>query len=110
MQGMDLRHEASSLAQAGAGLVVTMLVMTGIGGTIYKVISPGGWIAQAFGHSVKAGFSVLVGLSALLAFYYLSRTWTPSQQHRHMTANLAVGGFALAGLVYLAHFLATGAL
>ena len=105
---MDLRHEAVSLAQAGAGLVITALVMTGIAGTVYKVISPGGWIAQAFGHSVKAGFSVLVGLALLLAFYYFSRTWTPSQKHRHLSANLVVGGFALAGLVYLAHFLATG--
>lgn len=107
---MDLRHEASSLVQAGAGLVLTVLVMAGIGGTIYKVISPGGWIAQAFGHSVKAGFSVLVGLTALLAFYYISRTWTPSQKHRHLTANVVVGGFAIAGLVYLAHFLTTGVL
>jgi hypothetical protein len=107
---MDLRHETTSLVQAGAGLVLTVLVMAGIGGTIYKVISPGGWIAQAFGHSVKAGFSVLVGIAALLAFFYISRTWTPSQRHRHATANVVVAAFALAGLVYLAHFFATGVL
>ena len=107
---MDLRHETSSLVQAGAGLVVTLLVMTGIAGTAYKVISPGGWIAQAFGQSVNAGFSVLAGLSALFAFHYISRTWTPPEDRPQVTPSLAVGGFALAGLVYLAHFLATGAL
>ena len=107
---MSLKNESVSLVQAGAGFAMTVLVMTGIAGTIYKVIAPGGWIAQAFGHSVKAGFSVLVGLAALLAFFYISRTWTPSQRHRHATANFVVAALALAGLVYLAHFFATGVL
>ncbi len=84
--------------------------MTGIAGTIYQVIAPGGWIAQAFGHSVKAGFSLLLATALLLGFAYLSRTWTPSQKHRHFTANLVVSMFALAGAVYLAHFWTTGAL
>jgi hypothetical protein len=105
---MDLRHEAAGAVQTGAGFAITALVMTGIAGTIYKVIAPGGWIAQAFGHSVKAGFSVLVGVTVLLAFFYFSRTWTPSQKHRNLTANLVVSVFALAGLLYLSHFVATG--
>ena len=105
---MDLRHETVSAVQTGAGFLTTVLVMTGIGGTIYKVIAPGGWIAQAFGQSVKAGFSVLVGVAALLAFFYFSRTWTPSQKHRNFTANAVVTVFAAAGFVYLARFWATG--
>ncbi|HEX7052802.1 MAG TPA: hypothetical protein VF211_02565 [Burkholderiales bacterium] len=107
---MNLKHEVVSLAQAGVGFVVTALVMTGIAGTIYKVISPGGWIAQAFGHSAKAGFSVLIAVAALLAFFYFSRTWTPSPKHRNLTANAVVAVFAIAGLIYLAHFFSTGAL
>lgn len=107
---MNLKHETVSLFQAGTGLLLTVLVMTGIAGTIYKVISPGGWIAQAFGHSVKAGFSVLVGLALLLGFFYFSRTWTPSPNHRNVTANVVVAGFAVVGFVYLAHFWVTGVL
>ncbi|HET7198415.1 MAG TPA: hypothetical protein VFI86_07090 [Burkholderiales bacterium] len=107
---MDLKHETVSLVQAGAGFLTTILVMTGIAGTIYKVIAPGGWIAQAFGHSVKAGLSVLIGVAALLAFVYISRTWTPSQKHRNFTANFVVTVFAVAGFIYLAHFWTTGVL
>lgn len=107
---MSLKNETASLAQAGIGFLMSVLVMTGIAGTIYKVISPGGWIAQAFGHSVKAGFSVLVAIAVLLAFFYVSRTWTPSPKQRNLTANMVVGVFAVTGLVYLAHFFATGAL
>lgn len=107
---MSLKNESASLFQASAGFAMTVLVMTGIAGTIYKVIAPGGWIAQAFGHSVKAGFSVLVAISVLLAFFYFSRTWTPSQRHRNFTANAVVTLFAVVGFVYLAHFWATGAL
>ena len=107
---MSLKTETVSLFQASAGFAMTALVMTGIAGTIYKVIAPGGWIAQAFGHSVKAGFSLLVAITVLLGFFYFSRTWTPSPKHRNVTANLVVTGFAVTGVVYLAHFWLRGAL
>jgi hypothetical protein len=107
---MSLKTETVSLFQASAGFLMTVLVMTGIAGTIYKVIAPGGWIAQAFGHSVKAGFSVVVAISVLLAFFYFSRTWTPSHKHRNLTAHTVVAVFAFTGFVYLAHFWVTGAL
>ena len=105
---MSLKNETVSLFQAGAGFLITVLVMTGIAGTIYKVIAPGGWIAQAFGHSVKAGFSVLVAIALLLAFFYFSRTWTPSHKHRNATANVVVSVFAAAGFLYLGRFWASG--
>ena len=107
---MSLKNESVSLLHASAGFAMTVLVMTGIAGTIYKVIAPGGWIAQAFGHSVKAGFSVLVAISVLLAFFYFSRTWTPSHKHRNLTANTVVAVFAAVGLLYLGRFWVTGGL
>jgi cation transport ATPase len=107
---MDLRQETASAIQTGAGLIVGVLVVTGIAGTVYKVIAPGGWVAQAFGHSAKAGFSLLLAIALLLGFAVFSRTWTPSRRHRNFTANLVVALFALAGAVYLAHFWATGKL
>ena len=107
---MSLKTETVSLFQASAGFAMTALVMTGIAGTIYKVIAPGGWIAQAFGHSVKAGFSLLVAITVLLGFFYFSRTWTPSPKHRNLTANVVVSVFALAGAAYLARYWLTGTL
>ena len=107
---MSLKSETVSVMQAGAGCVLTVLVMAGIAGTVYKVIAPGGWIAEAFGHSVKAGFSVLVGLALLLGFFYFSRTWTPSPRHRHFSSNVVVFAFAAAGFLYLARFWSTGTL
>ena len=107
---MDLKHETAAAAQTGAGLIVGVLVLTGIAGTVYKVIAPGGWVAQAFGHSAKAGFSVLLAIALLLGFAYFSRTWTPSQRHRNFTANLVVALFALAGAIYLARYWTTGVL
>jgi hypothetical protein len=107
---MDLKHETTSLAQAGVGAAISLLVMTGIAGTVYKVIAPGGWVAQAFGHSVKAGLSLLIALALLLGFFYFSRTWTPSPKHRNLTANVVVSVFALAGAAYLARYWLTGTL
>lgn len=97
-------------ARTAAGFMISALVMTGIAGTVYKVIAPGGWIAQAFGHGVKAGFSLLLAVVLLVGFAYFSRSWTPSQEHRNFTANLVVALFALAGAVYLGHFWVTGAI
>ena len=49
------KQELYSIVQGLVGLAVLLLVLAGIGGTIYKVISPDGWLAQAFGRSLSAG-------------------------------------------------------
>ena len=107
---MDLREETAAAAQTGAGFIVCVIVVTAIAGTIYKVIAPGGWVAQAFGHGVKAGLSLLLAIALLLAFAVFSRTWTASRKHGNFAANLVVTLFALAGAVYLAHYWKTGAI
>lgn len=107
---MDPRHETTTAVQTGVGLIVCVLVVSGIAGTVYKVIAPGGWVAQAFGHGVKAGLSLLLAIALLLAFAVFSRTWTPSRKHGNFTANVVVALFALAGAVYLAHYWRTGAI
>ena len=55
MSELRLKQEVFALAQAGIGFVLVALVLLGIGGTIYKVIAPDGWVAQAFGRSLSAG-------------------------------------------------------
>ena len=104
---IKLRQEIYSLCQAGLGLVVVALVVTGIGGTIYKVISPEGWVAQAFGRSASAGAAALGSLLMIAALAWFSRGWS-SPRYRNRFSDLLVYGFAAAGFAYLAMFLSKG--
>jgi hypothetical protein len=99
-----LKPEAYSTLYAVVGCGVLALVLVGVCGTIYKMISPGGWITQAFGYAVSAGSAVLVSLAmiALLAWFSHGR-FSPRGRNRH--AGLFVYGFALAGIVYLLQLL-----
>lgn len=105
---LKLKQEVFAIAQAGVGLVVVVLVLTGIGGTIYKVISPEGWIAQAFGRSLSAGAAALGSLLMIVALSWFSRGWS-SPMHRSRFSDLLVYGFAGAGFLYLARFWMKGA-
>jgi hypothetical protein len=82
-------------------------VLMGIGGTIYKVISPEGWLAQAFGRSVSAGVVALGSLIMIAALAWFSRGWnSPLQRNRY--PELLVYGFAVAGLLYVAQLWMVG--
>ncbi len=88
-------------------LAAIALVALGIGGTIYKVISPEGWIAQAFGRSVSAGTAALGSLLMIAALAWFSRGWN-SPRYRNRFSDLLVYGFAAAGFAYLAAFMSKG--
>jgi hypothetical protein len=96
-----LKQEAFALAQACIGFVLVGLVLTGIGGTIYKVIAPDGWVAQAFGRSLSAGVATLGSLIMIFGLAWFSRGWN-SPRHRTRFSDLLVYTFAAAGLLYLA--------
>ncbi len=98
-----LKQEAASIVQALIGFAILALVMTGVGGTIYKMISPGGWVTQAFGHDFSAGTAALGSLAIIAALAWFSRGWS-SPGHRNRHASLFVYAFAAAGLLYLARF------
>ena len=97
----QVKQEIYSAAQVIIGLGVVGLVMVGIGGTIYKVISPDGWISQAFGRSLSAGAAALGSLMLIAGLAWFSRGWSsPRTRNRH--ADLMVYTFAAAGMFYLA--------
>ncbi|HZQ73251.1 MAG TPA: hypothetical protein VFB08_10070 [Burkholderiales bacterium] len=98
---MELKREFVSLRQALLGLVFVLLVLAGIGGTIYKVISPSGWIAQAFGRSFSAGAAALGSLLMITALAWFSRG-RGTGRTRHRFSDLFVYTFAAAGALYLA--------
>ena len=59
MTTLRLKQELYSFAHTFWSCVLLALVLGGIGGTIYKVISPEGWLAQMFGRSLSAGAAAL---------------------------------------------------
>ena len=96
-----LKHasDTSIFFQSLVGLVVAVLVMAGVGGTIYKLVAPDGWIAQLFGRSLAGGMAALFALLMIGASYWLTRSWI-SVTSRNLYSELFVYVFAGAGLVY----------
>ena len=100
-----LKHDLHSVAQAG----LLVLVLAGIGGTIYKVLAPEGWIAAAFGRSLSAGAAALGSCALIAGLAWFSRSWGEVSR-RTLVSELMVYGFAAAGLFYLAQFFTQGTL
>jgi hypothetical protein len=95
-----IKHEVGIAAQMLVGFFIVVLVTLGIGGTIYKVISPDGWIAVAFGRSLSAGAAALGSLMLIAGLAWFSRGWT-SPRSRNRFSDLLVYTFAAAGIIYL---------
>jgi len=104
-----VKPEVYSLVQALVGLAVLILVLSGIGGTIYKVISPEGWIAMAFGRSLSAGAAALGSLALIGGLAWFSRSWG-DVRNRTLVSDFLVYGFAAAGILYLSQLLMKGTL
>ena len=103
-----VKHELFYTAgQLLIGFAVVALVLLGIGGTIYKVISPEGWISQAFGRSLSAGAAALGSLLMIAGLAWFSRGWS-SPRLRNRYSDLWVYTFAAAGLFYLAQLWTKG--
>jgi hypothetical protein len=101
MSEFRIKQEVFAVGQAFGGFVILALVLVGIGGTIYKVLSPDGWVAQAFGRSLSAGAATLGSLIMIVALAWFSREWT-SPRRRTQLSDFLVAGFAIAGLLYVA--------
>jgi hypothetical protein len=95
-----VKHELYTAGQMILGFGVVALVIVGIGGTIYKVISPDGWVSQAFGRSLSAGAASLGSLLLIAGLAWFSRGFT-SPRTRNRYSDLLVYTFAAAGLFYL---------
>jgi hypothetical protein len=102
-----IKHEFSTFGQTALGATLLGLVLVGIGGTIYKVISPEGWVTQAFGRSLSAGVAALGSLLMIAGLAWFSRGWA-SPRSRNRFPELLVYVFAGAGLLYLAQLWSKG--
>lgn len=103
----NIRHSTQGLGQAMLGFAVLVLMLVGLSGTIYKMLAPGGWIAQAFGRSISTGFAWLAALAFVGLIAWLSREYS-SPSSRNRFSDLFVYGFTAAGFVYALRFWMTG--
>jgi hypothetical protein len=106
---IKLKQELYSFAHTFFSCIVLSLVLGGIGGTIYKVISPEGWIATAFGRSLSAGAAALGSCALVAALAWFSRSWGDPSKH-NLLSGFTVYGFAGAGLIYLVQLWTKGTL
>ena len=101
--------DTSVLVQAFVGLAVALLVMLGVGGTLYKFFAPGGLLAQVFERSVAGGVAAILALLMIGMSVWMARDlFSAGERNRH--AEAFVYGFAAAGTVYAAQFFALGGL
>ncbi len=108
MTTVRLKRELHSFAHTLWSCILLALVLGGIGGTIYKVISPDGWLAQAFGRSLSAGVAALGSLALVGALAWFSRAW--GDPERGLVSYFVVYGFAAAGILYLLQIWTKGTL
>jgi hypothetical protein len=108
MEHTKTKFEFPMLAQVASGFAVSVLVLIGISGSIYRLIAPQGWVVQAFGHSFGLGAALLAALLGAAAVVWALPVWMPVQRAR--IAHAVVYGFAAAGLIYLAQMLSEGGL
>lgn len=108
MEQAKTKYELPVFAQVATGFAISALVLIGIGGSIYRLISPQGWFVQAFGHSLGLGAALLAAMLGAAAVVWALPGWMPAQRAR--IADAVVYGFAAAGLIYLGQVLAEGAL
>jgi hypothetical protein len=108
-QQIKLKAEPSALFQTLFGFALVSMVMLGIGGTIYKVVSHDGWLARWLGHGLPGGTAAFGTLVVLGVLAWFSRLWT-THRTQGLLADLIVYAFALTGVVYALRFWSVGAL
>ena len=107
----DSRNQSTSKTtiffQTLGGFAIVALVIFGVAGTVYKMISPDGWLAQAFGKGLAGGVTAALGLIWLAAFAWATREWI-SAHRRNRFSEVFVYAFAGSGLLYTVHLILYG--
>ena len=100
----QFKQDYRVLIQTVIGFAVLALLMIGVGGTVYRMIAPDGWLVQLFGAGITAGSAVLVSLLVLAVLSWFGREWVTVYQKNRL-ADVVIYVFAGAGVVYLAQML-----
>jgi len=101
--------DTSAFFQAIAGLAVVALVMLGVGGTVYNLVAPGGWLSQVFGRSLAGGLAAILALLVIGLCVKLTHNLI-SVGNRNRYSEAFVYGFAAAGAIYALQYFIKGGL
>jgi hypothetical protein len=91
--------DTSIFFRALAGFAIAVLVGVGVGGTAYKLATPGGWLSQLFGHSLPESLGALLAFLVIGLCFWLMRGWI-SRSGGHRYSELPVYVCAGAGVLY----------
>lgn len=100
----QFKQDYRVLVQTLIGFAVLALVLIGVSGTVYRMISPNGWLVQWFGAGVTAGTAAVMSLLVLAVLSWFTREWVSAYQ-KNRIADLVLYVFAAAGVVYVAQLL-----
>jgi hypothetical protein len=98
-----------SIAQFAGGFVLLALVMLGVGGTIYKLIAPDGWLSQFIGGSLNYLGAMALALVGVGLFAWFAQDQI-AQTRRDKVGDWWVYVFAGAGLIYAGQIFFRGTL
>lgn len=99
---LKLKQELYAIGHAMVGMLLLALVLAGIGGTVYRIVSPEGWLAQAFGRSASAGLVAIGSLLMVAGLAWFARDWTSTGSYRTRASSFLLYAFACAGMLYVA--------
>ena len=97
MQNIKFKQESSTLVQTLWGFGLVVMVVLGIGGTIYKLIAPNGWIAAFMGAHFSGAVVALGLLIVFSALGWLVRASTSTRQQSGVADLVAVEALDRAG-------------
>ena len=101
--------DTGAFFQGVGGLAIAALVMLGVGGTVYNLVAPDGWLVRAFDRSIAGGMAAVLALMIIALCAWMTRSWI-SIGARNRRPELFVYGFAAVGAVYAIQFLLKGGL
>jgi hypothetical protein len=91
--------DTSAFFHAIAGCAIALLVMVGVAGTVYHLVSPGGWVGQLFNRSLAGGMAGILAFMVIGLCAFLTQTWV-SVTNRNRFSEVFVYLFAAAGALY----------
>ena len=98
-----------SVLQFTGGFLLLALIMLGVGGTIYKLIAPEGWLAQLLGGSLNYLTAIALALVGVGMFAWFAQDQI-AQTRRDRIGDWWVYLFAVAGLAYAGQIFLRGTL